>query len=64
MSSEIVEREYVRECPGGGCDTRFIGMTPDEYREKHAQEGVCAGGPLARLFAFPTKEYREQEIEE
>lgn len=47
--------QYVKECPSSKCDTRFIGMTPDEYREKHAGER-CGAGKLSGLFAWKWEE--------
>ena len=44
------ERDYVRECPT--CGTRFVGMTPDEFRDQHADE--C--NPVLGLLFFPTEE--------
>lgn len=41
------EREYVDECPT--CGVRFVGMTPDEFRESHAEE--C--NPVLGLLYFP-----------
>lgn len=41
------ERDYVRDCPS--CGTRFVGMTPDEFRERHAEE--C--NPVLGLLFFP-----------
>lgn len=47
-----VERDYVESCPVPVCDTRFVGMTPEEYRRTHARED-CPKAPLAALFYFP-----------
>lgn len=47
---EVDEREYVDECPS--CGTRFVGVTPDEFRENHAAED-CPKAPLPRLLVFP-----------
>lgn len=40
------EVDYVGSCPV--CDVRFIGMSPDEFREEHAPD--C--DPLAELYHF------------
>lgn len=45
--SEVTEVEYVDECPS--CGARFVGMTPDEYRENHE----CGGSPFIGLLVFP-----------
>lgn len=44
--SEREEPDYVEECPE--CGDRFIGMSPDEFRENHAPE--C--NPLLKLLSF------------
>jgi hypothetical protein len=43
------ESEYVNECPV--CGITLLGMSPDEYRQKHAPE--C--NPLAELYHFSEK---------
>lgn len=43
---ELRERDYVDECPN--CETRFVGMTPDEFREEHAPS--C--NPFLKLLRF------------
>lgn len=30
------EKEYVNECPS--CETQFVGMSPNEFREEHAPQ--------------------------
>lgn len=53
----LEEREYVEECPA--CGARFLGMTPDEFRDTHAAED-CPKAPFASLYYFPTEEERER----
>lgn len=46
MSRSVPERDYVNECPV--CGMRLLGMSPEEYREKHSPE--C--NPLTSLYVF------------
>lgn len=36
------EAEYVEQCPA--CGEAFVGMTPEDFRRRHARE--CPNGPL------------------
>lgn len=49
MKSNVVEREYVEECPC--CGTKFLGATPEDIREHCRTE--C--NPLGQLVVFPAK---------
>lgn len=53
------EVEHVDECPA--CGMRFIGMTPDEFRETHARED-CPDAPLTTLFRFPKESIQVPEV--
>lgn len=53
----VDEIECVEECPT--CGLRFIGMSPDEYRETHAVD-ECPKAPLGQLYIFPTAEARKE----
>lgn len=41
------EQEYADECPY--CGTKFVGMSPEEFRREHAPD--C--NPFARLYEWP-----------
>jgi hypothetical protein len=55
--SNVEEVAYVDECPT--CGMRFIGMSPEEFRETHAVED-CPKKPLGELYVFPTNEYKQK----
>lgn len=60
MVSDVREQEYVDECPS--CGARFIGMTPDEYRQTHAQDD-CPKAPIPQLFVFRHPSERENDAQ-
>lgn len=49
------EIEHVEECPE--CGVALLGMSPEEFREKHLN--VCSPGGLAGLIVFPSKKASE-----
>lgn len=49
-TDDIEEVEYVKECPS--CGEKFVGMTPQEFRQQHALED-CPNSPFPELLCFP-----------
>lgn len=51
------EVETVEECPVPGCETTFIGMTPDDVRDHLVTDH---GVSLGQSIVFPTDEAKQR----